>query len=161
MPQHYWTKPDGLFGIITLTCGSKIYLTDPCQMMTILTHSLNFTHKDLDLVSFLANFEANNLSNDIQEYIRQRLIPNIQQSKHNKTFNQKEKTVLRKLRQEKSIVILSEDTGTLTMTMNKTDYINKAEDLLNDTNTYQIMNNNLIKQLGNKKTLKKMKNGRK
>ena len=51
-------------------------------------------------------------------------------------LNKEETRALNNLKKDDTIIILPADKGRKTVVMNKTDYINKATAILNDTNTY-------------------------
>ena len=48
-----------------------------------------------------------------------------------------ERNAIKDLKNDDNIIILSTDKGRMTVIMNKSDYIDKAETLLKDANTYQ------------------------
>ncbi|XP_072023469.1 uncharacterized protein [Amphiura filiformis] len=52
-------------------------------------------------------------------------------------ISKEERAALRELKEDKDITILPADKGRATVILNKTDYQDKANDLLNDTNTYK------------------------
>ncbi len=63
-------------------------------------------------------------------------------SKHPIDLTKEERQALKDLKNDDDIIILSADKGRVTVVMDHSDYTNKAKALINDTNTYQPLNNN-------------------
>ena len=97
--------------------------------------------------------EADELRSDISHPLRN---PN-HSNKTNLTIQ--EHRELTELKQDTSRVVLTADKGVAMVIMDKQDYTNKAQPLLQDTNTYKVLNKDLTSRLKNKliQTLKDIK----
>ena len=133
----------------------------------VLIKGLNFNFKDANKLEYLASLEAilttSNLTEDVQQNIRQTIIPVITRNRTYNTLSKDEKQAMDNLKHDSNIVILPADKGRMTVVLDKPDYINKAKALLNDTNTYRRLQEDHCKKLGNQinATLKKLKDSQK
>ncbi|XP_046855882.1 uncharacterized protein LOC124448981 [Xenia sp. Carnegie-2017] len=124
---HSWVK----------NISSKPLTVQPTK---ILSKGLNYNIKDANKLDFVADLESTlkftNLSDEIKEDIRHKVTTNLC-LKRPVTLNNEEQKAIRNLRNNEDIVILPADKGRKTVIMDKSDYINKAKTLLQDTNTYE------------------------
>ena len=109
----------------------------------------------------LVNHEINE---DDQNHIRHEVTNGLVRHKNRSKISKEETRALNDLKKDDTIVILPADKGRRTVVMNKADYIEKANTLLNDTNTYTKLDsdptkttttriNNQLKTLKDKKKL--------
>ena len=73
-------------------------------------------------------------------FIRHEIASHLQHHKKPIDLTKQERGTLQKLTNHDSIVILAADKGRTTVVIDKTEYINKAEELLQDTSTYKKLN---------------------
>ncbi|XP_060701770.1 uncharacterized protein LOC132828701 [Hemiscyllium ocellatum] len=108
---------------------------------TILAKGLNYNHRDTKTVDFLAALECtlrnNGLTEQTQQTVRQSIVPLITRKRQTHNLNTKEREALKSLRTDKDIIVLPADKGRMMVILDKADYIQKAQQLLADTNTYQ------------------------
>ena len=90
--------------------------------------------------------EADELRSDVSHLLRQ---PN-NHSKNNTNLNLVECRALTELKQDPSRVVFTADKGVAMVVMDQQDYTNKAEALLQDTNTYKILSKDPTSRLKNK-----------
>ncbi|XP_072050005.1 uncharacterized protein [Amphiura filiformis] len=121
---------------------SDLQITEP--QLSVLRKGLNFavTPSKLPTVEFVTAVETachllGNTSNKAAE-LRSDCVQVLKQSKPPPSnISKEERVALRELKEDKDITILPADKGRATVILNKTDYQDKANDLLNDTNTYK------------------------
>ena len=78
------------------------------------------------------------LSEPTKDNIRSRIASTIQSaSLHDSNLTKDEQQALKRLKNDKDIVILPADKGRVTVVMNKTDYHDKMDALVNDKQTYE------------------------
>ena len=78
------------------------------------------------------------LSESTKDNIRSRIVSFIQSaSLHGSNLTKDEQHALKRLKNDKEIVILPADKGRVTVVMDKTDYHDKMDALVNDTQTYE------------------------
>ncbi|XP_046854189.1 uncharacterized protein LOC124447327 [Xenia sp. Carnegie-2017] len=136
------------------------------QQTKILSKGLNYNIKDADKLDFVADLESSlkltNLNDEIKEDIRHKVTTNLC-LKRPVTLNNEEQKAIRNLRNDEDIVILPADKGRKTVIMDKSDYINKATTLLQDTNTYEPLQTDPNKTTTNRinKKLKQLKDKKK
>ena len=85
--------------------------------------------------------EVNELIDDIQQNIRQTVIPYLTHEQVNTTSSHEEMKSMKSLKKDRNIIILPVDDGTSTVIMNRANYISKARSLLADTITFRKQNN--------------------
>eukprot|EP00061_Rhincodon_typus_P001465 g14870.t1 len=120
----------------------------------VLTQGLNYNYRDANKTEWLATLEATLKTNDIneetQQTIRQRVVPTLTRKRELNTLNTRERQALDRLKKDKNITVLPADKGHMTVIMNKKDYISQAQALLVNENTYQPVQTDPTPQLGNK-----------
>ncbi|VDQ02645.1 unnamed protein product [Trichobilharzia regenti] len=97
-----------------------------------------------------ASFKLSKLNEEVQQEIRQCIIPIHKQKRHNSQLSTEEQNALKKLKNRKDKVILPADKGRTTVILDIEDYMKKAEDLLKDNNVYQQLTKNPIQIFDNK-----------
>ena len=92
------------------------------------------------------NQEADELRSDVNRILKQL------QQQHNKqcNLNPSQCRALTELKQDNSRVVLTADKGVAMVIMDKQGYINKAQTLLQDTNTYKVLPKDPTSHLKNK-----------
>ncbi len=76
------------------------------------------------------------LPDETKEHIRHQITTNLHNKRPVKPDNDEQKAI-KDLQNDNEIIILPADKGRMTVIMNKSDYINKANTLLKDTETCQ------------------------
>ena len=106
-----------------------------------LKHSV--TPKRIPTEAIVSSVEAvlsrqRDLSEPTKDNIRSRIASTIQSaSLHDSNLTKDEQQALKRLKNDKDIVILPADKGRVTVVMNKTDYHDKMDALVNDKQTYE------------------------
>ena len=110
------------------------------QQTRSLAKGLNYNTKDADKLDYVADLESalknSGLTDETKEHIRHKITTNL----HNKRpvkLDTEEQKAIKDLQDDDEIIILPADKGRMTVIMNKSDYIDKANTLLKDTETYQ------------------------
>ncbi|XP_045535026.1 uncharacterized protein LOC123721196 [Papilio machaon] len=93
----------------------------------------------------LKTTDADILRQDVAVILRKAKLPP-------KNVTIKELSAIKELRTDPDILVLKADKGNATVVMNVSDYDNKINTLLNDSSTYQLMNNNPTQRV-NRETL--------
>ncbi|CAH3162976.1 unnamed protein product, partial [Pocillopora meandrina] len=131
-----------------------------------LKHSV--TPKRIPTESIASSVEAalsrqRDLSEPAKDNIRSRIASTIQSASiTDSNLTKDEQQALKRLKNDKNIVILPADKGRVTVVMDKTDYYDKMDALVNDKQTYELLKRDptpaLQRKLNNKLlTLKKTK----
>ena len=96
--------------------------------------------------SKLPTQEAEEFRSDVNRLLKQ------QQQQHNKhwNLNPAQPRALTQLKQDNTRVVLTADKGVVMVIMDQQDYNNKAQALLQDTNTYKVLHKDPTLQLKNK-----------
>ena len=96
--------------------------------------------------SKLTTQEAEEFRSDVNRLLKQ------QQLQHNKhcNLNPAQCRALKQLKQDSNRVVLTADKGVAMVIMDQQDYNNKAQALLQDTNTYKVLHKDPTPQLRNK-----------
>ncbi|UYV72303.1 hypothetical protein LAZ67_9002548 [Cordylochernes scorpioides] len=131
----------------------------------ILSHGLKYIPSHpIDVPKTLAAVETSlqHLNETEKINLRNKIIPLINKSKNNlsKNLSHVDKNILKSLRTDSSIVITTADKGSATVILNKQDYTQKMENLLEDKNYYRKVKNICINDLV-KKFNKKLTEGKK
>ena len=105
--------------------------------------------------SKLPSTEADELRSDTSSLLR----CHIHQHNNHSNINPAQCRALTQLKQDTSMVVLTADKGVAMVIMDQQDYINKVNTLLQDTNTYRVLNKDPTTSLKNKliSTLRNMK----
>ncbi|BHF81918.1 hypothetical protein SprV_0802505300 [Sparganum proliferum] len=108
--------------------------------ISLLSKGIRFSHTDAAPADFLANLESLLLTSDVPDDmcadIRSCATGLLLQRKHHQTLPTDEEKVLRSLRTDDKIVIMSADKGGATVIMDKADYVNKANRIFDDREAY-------------------------
>ena len=129
----------------------------------VLTRGLNFNTRDAHTKGYLSNLEcvlnSNGLSEEVQQCIRQTVVPAMTRNRQAVTLSKTEEAALKSLRDDKSIIILPADKGRTTVVLDRADYMGKAKQLLSDSTTYRQIDTDPTVKLTNQinNTLNKLK----
>ena len=83
-------------------------------------------------------FQINQLERKSSDNIRSRIASTVQSaSKPDNNLTKDEQQALKRLKNDNAIVILPADKGRVTVVMDKTDYFDKMDALVNDKQTYE------------------------
>ncbi|BHF67700.1 hypothetical protein SprV_0301072800 [Sparganum proliferum] len=107
---------------------------------SLLSKGIRFSHVDAAPTNFLANLESllltSSIPEDMRADIRNCATGLLRKRRHQQTLPMEEEKGLRSLRSDDSIVVVSADKGGATVIMDKTDYVNKANQAFNDREAY-------------------------
>ena len=109
----------------------------------IRTETLSYSETDITTEAIVSSVEAalsrqRELPESTKDNIRSRIASTIQSaSLHDSNLTKDEQHALKRLRNDKDIVILPADKGRVTVVMDKTDYHDKMDALVNDKQTYE------------------------
>ena len=130
----------------------------------LLSHGPNFviTPKKPPLGDYITNIEKACQSLDVNstEELRSEIYRVLRKTHHLKpNINRKELEALRQLRDDKSCMVLTANKGVALVVIDRTDYIQKAKELLQDTSTYRTIKGDPTNKLKNRliNILKKIK----
>ena len=156
--------PDNLLPIIqvpaTWTNGSSIFPKPPLtqEQLSLLQKGPNYaiTPKYPPIEAYITSTEqaANKLptqeADELRSYLN-KILKQLQQQ-HNKqcNLNPSQCRALTQLKKDNTRVVLTADKGVAMVIMDQQDYINKAQSLLQDTNTYNVLPKDLTSHLKNK-----------
>nr|VZI46870.1 unnamed protein product [Spirometra erinaceieuropaei] len=122
----------------------------PAQMKA-LSHEACFNTTDADPVNLVATVESilkqTGESDETKQLIRQQVTSLVMAHKPRATITKAEQSALKTLRADTSIVILPADKGRSTVLMDKADYIQKANALLEDRQAYLPCNDEPMRKL--------------
>ncbi len=130
--------------------------------MHILGKGLNYNTNDANKLDYIADLESilknDKLTEETRENIRHQITTNLLH-KQSTDLTKQERNAIKDLKNDDDIIILPADKGRMTVIMNKSDYIDKAETLLKDANTYQPLDTDPSKTTMNNinKKLKRLK----
>ena len=141
---------------------SSIPLTK--EQESLLAHGTNFaiTPKKCPLGEYISNIEkaCQSLDTNITEELRSEVYRVLRQCHQLKPKLKKEEMVaMKQLKSDRNRMVLTTDKGVALMVMDRSDYIKKAKKLLEDTNTYRIIQIDPTSRLKNKlvKILRRIK----
>lgn len=124
---------------------------------TLLGKGLNFAthHTKNDVLTFIANVDRciddiKNLTLDERNNLKQRVATSVNNAPQKSNLTQSEQRTLKNLRDDDSITIAPADKGRVTVVLNSTDYINKCENHLNNSNVYAKIDTDPTTKLKNK-----------
>ncbi|BHF77109.1 hypothetical protein SprV_0502021100 [Sparganum proliferum] len=107
---------------------------------SLLSKGIRFSHVDAAPTNFLANLESllltSSIPEDMRADIRNCATGLLRKRRHQQTLPMEEMKGLRTLRSDDSIAVISADKGGATVIMDKTDYVNKANQAFNDREAY-------------------------
>nr|VZI44237.1 unnamed protein product [Spirometra erinaceieuropaei] len=108
--------------------------------LSLLSKGRKFSHTDAAPTNFLANLESilltSTVPEDIRADIRSCATGLLRQKKHHQVLPIDEEKGLHSLNTDDSIVNVSADKGGATVIMEKSDYVNKANQVFNDREAY-------------------------
>nr|VZI49701.1 unnamed protein product [Spirometra erinaceieuropaei] len=108
--------------------------------ISLLSKGIRFNNTDAATTDFLANLESLLLTSDVPDNMRAGIrscaTGLIRQRKNHQTLSTEEKKTLRSLETDDKIVIMSADKGGAIVIMDKVDYVNKANQIFDDRETY-------------------------
>ncbi|VDL81079.1 unnamed protein product [Schistocephalus solidus] len=111
-----------------------------CANTTDKGSRITSSHADAKPTNFLANLESLLLTStvleDIRVDIRSCATGLLRERKHHQTLAIEEAKGLKSLKTEESLVIVPADKGGASVIMDKTDYVNKANQIFNDREAY-------------------------
>ncbi|BHF83317.1 hypothetical protein SprV_0802645900 [Sparganum proliferum] len=109
----------------------------------LLSKGIGFNPTDATPTNFLAGLESilltSVLPEDKRADIRSCATGILRQKRHQQTLPAEEAQGLRSLKSDHSIVVVPADKGGATVVMDKTDYVNKANTIFSDTDSYTIL----------------------
>eukprot|EP00061_Rhincodon_typus_P006451 g27100.t1 len=119
-----------------------------------------YAKKTNSLAQLESTLKNKGLMEEVQQTIRQTIVSMLSKKGKWITFNTEERKALARLKKDRNIVILPMDKGRMTVFLNRNRYIEKANALLADTDTYQQITIDLTSQLGKRiaTNLKKLHN---
>nr|VZI32268.1 unnamed protein product [Spirometra erinaceieuropaei] len=107
---------------------------------SLLSKGIRFSHVDAAPTNFSANLESllltSSIPEDMRADIRNCATGLLRKRRHQQTLPMEEEKGLRSLRSDDTIVVVSADKGGATVIMDKTDYVNKANQAFNDRQGY-------------------------
>ena len=115
----------------------------------LLSKGLNFNTKDANQLDFIADLEHALKTANIEEHtannIRHQLASHLHYHKKPIDMTKTKRKTLNNLKNDNNIIILPVDERRTTVVMDRTDYVNKANELLQDKNTYKKLDKNPTK----------------
>ncbi|BHF57186.1 hypothetical protein SprV_0100012900 [Sparganum proliferum] len=110
------------------------------EQLKVLSHEACFNTTDADPVNLVATVESilkqTEGSDETKHLVRQQVTALVMAHKPRAIIARAEQDALKKLRADTSIVVLPADKGRSTVVLDKTDYIRKANSLLDDRQAY-------------------------
>ncbi|BHF57766.1 hypothetical protein SprV_0100071200 [Sparganum proliferum] len=134
------------------------------DQVKFLQHESSYNTGDAQPVDFIAALEATLSKTDTTEgsknAIRQRVASLIISHRPRRTIPSAEVKAIRELRRDEEIVIVPADKGRATVVLDKSEYVAKAQQLLNDNQSYKVLDSDPMKALVGKinKSLNQMRN---
>ncbi|BHF81222.1 hypothetical protein SprV_0702435200 [Sparganum proliferum] len=141
---------------------SSKQLTD--DQIKVLQHESGYNTGDAQPVDFIAALEValskTDAAEDSKNAIRQRVASLIISHRPRRTITPAELKAIRELKNDEEIVIVPADKGRATVVLDKSEYVTKAQELLNDNQSYKVVDTDPMKTLVGKinKSLNRMRN---
>nr|VZI46282.1 unnamed protein product [Spirometra erinaceieuropaei] len=141
---------------------SSKQLTD--DQIKVLQHESGYNTEDAQPVDFIAALEATlsktKATEDTKNSIRQRVASLIISHRSRRTISPVEVNALKELKGDEEIVFVPANKGRATVILDKSEYVAKAQELLNDNQSYKVIESDPIKTLVTKinKNLSLMRN---
>ena len=110
------------------------------QQTHVLAKGLNYNTKDATKLNYVADLELalkSTGTDETKEHIRHQITTNLCNKRPVKLNNEEQKAI-KDLQNDDEIIVLPADKGRMPVIMNKSDYIDKANTLLDDTETYHL-----------------------
>ncbi|BHF82019.1 hypothetical protein SprV_0802515500 [Sparganum proliferum] len=134
------------------------------DQVKVLQHESSYNTGDAQPVDFIAALEATlsktDTTEDSKNTIRQRVASLIISHRPRRTIPSAEVKAIRELKSDEEIVIVPADKGRATVVLDKSEYVAKAQQLLNDNQSYKVIDSDPMKALVGKinKSLNQMRN---
>ncbi|BHF71711.1 hypothetical protein SprV_0401477100 [Sparganum proliferum] len=134
------------------------------DQVKVLQHESSYNTEDAQPVDFIAALEATlsktDTTEDSKNAIRQRVASLIISHRPRRTIPSAEVKAIRELNRDEEIVIVPADKGRATVVLDKSEYVAKAQQLLNDNQSYKVLDSDPMKALVGKinKSLNQMRN---
>ena len=158
---------------VTSTCHNVINLSNrdlTSDELNVLSKGLNFAldHTQKDKINFIAAIESNissnrDINNNDKLIVSSQVVNAIKTAKNVDNISFADKTALNQLKNDENIITVPADKGRSTVVMNKSDYVNKCMEHLNDRNIYKELTKNTMKSIQTRlnKVLKKLETQKK
>ncbi|BHF86039.1 hypothetical protein SprV_ctg2602921800 [Sparganum proliferum] len=131
-------NPDNSSGVLVHNLSSKP-LTG--TQLAVLERGATFNTADAAPTEFIAAFESvlqlTRASEETKDLIRHQTSSLLMRHKRCETLSNVEQRALKSLKANKDIIILPDDKGRSTVVLDKSDYQNKVQDLLEDQHSYK------------------------
>ncbi|BHF69763.1 hypothetical protein SprV_0301280900 [Sparganum proliferum] len=140
---------------------SSKQLTD--DQIKVLQHESGYNTGDAQPLDFIAALEATlaktDTTEDSKNSVRQRVSSLIISHKPRRTISSAELKAIRELKMDEEIVVVPADKGRATVILDRSEYVAKAQELLNDNQSYRVVDSDPMKTLVGKidKCLKQMR----
>ncbi|BHF64967.1 hypothetical protein SprV_0200797600 [Sparganum proliferum] len=109
--------------------------------LRVLSHEANFSTADATPADFIAALEAmlvrTNASEEAKHTVRQKVASLLMTNRHASNMSLAEIEAMKRLKMDKDIIVLPADKGRATVVMNRVDYNEKAQGLLDDQQSYR------------------------
>ncbi|BHF74750.1 hypothetical protein SprV_0501783800 [Sparganum proliferum] len=134
------------------------------DQVKVLQHESSYNTGDAQPVDFIAALEATlsktDTTEDSKDAIRQGVASLIISYRPRRTIPSAEVKAIKELKRDEEIVIVPADKGRATVVLDKSEYVAKAQQLLNDNQSYKVIDSDPIKALVGKinKSLNQMRN---
>ncbi|BHF74076.1 hypothetical protein SprV_0401716000 [Sparganum proliferum] len=141
---------------------SSKQLTD--DQIKVLQHESGYNTGDAHPVDFIAALEATlsktKATDDAKNSIRQRVASLIISHRPRRTISSAEVNAIKKFKRDEETVIVPADKGQATVILDKSEYVAKAQELLNDNQSHKVIDSDPMKTLVAKinKSLSLMRN---
>nr|VZI06194.1 unnamed protein product [Spirometra erinaceieuropaei] len=116
----------------------------------VLQHESGYNTGDAQPLDFVAALEATlaktDTTGDSKNSIRQRVSSLIISYKPRRTISSAELKAIRELKMDKEIVIVPADKGRATVILDRSEYAVKAQELLNDNQSYRVVDSDPVKK---------------
>ena len=125
------------------------------EQENLLSHGSNFaiSPKKLPLGDYILNIEkaCQSLDTNMAEELRSEAYRVLRKPHHPEPNLKKEEIIaLKQLKSDKSCMVLTADKGVALVVIDTVDYIKKAKEILEDTNTYRVIHTDPTSRLKNK-----------
>nr|VZI44726.1 unnamed protein product [Spirometra erinaceieuropaei] len=134
------------------------------DQVKVLQHESSYNTGDAQPVDFIAALEAKlsktDTTEDSKNAIRQRVASLIISHRPRRTIPPAEVKAIKELKRDEEIVIVPTDKGRATEVLDKSEYVTKAQQLLNDEQSYKVIDSYSMKALVGQinKSLNQMRN---
>ncbi|BHF71356.1 hypothetical protein SprV_0401441400 [Sparganum proliferum] len=123
------------------------------DQIKVLQHESGYNTGDAQPLDFIAALGATlaktDTTEDSKNSIRQRVSSLIISHKPRRTISSAELKAIRELKMDEEIVIVPADKGRATVILDRSEYVAKAQELLNDNQSYRVVDSDPMKTLPN------------